>query len=367
MAGVLAEADYRAMLDMVRVVGEVTDPEAFAATVAEQVGHVVASDVTSLNDVDPVAGVVRFVMYPSTFQVPDSASVALAELAERHPLIRYVGETGDGSAHKISDFWTTEVWHRSALYERVYEPMGVEHQMSISLPAPRPAVVGLALNRFELDFSERDRAVLNQIRPHLAQSWRHAREHARLRELVETAADALGADGSAVLLLTEPVHDLTPGALTELYRFFGRPPAASAMPQRVERWLERQRASALAARLGELEQPLRATRDGRRLVVRYLPGADGPGDALLLRVSTPQDTVPQLTALGLSEREVEVLTLMTSGATNNEIAAHLHLAPSTVKHHLDHVYQKLGVSGRVQASAVALSMLAHHGSPPKPR
>jgi DNA-binding CsgD family transcriptional regulator len=356
----LSEHDYDQMLDAVRVIAEVTDPAGFGPTVVEQIGRVVASDVTSLNDVDPLTGRFDFVITPDSFVAPPGTEAAMAELAAEHPLIRHVSETGDSSAHKISDFWTNEDWHRSALYQRVYHPMGVEHQMAIGLPAPRPTVIGLALNRYAGDFSERDRDVLNRIRPHLAQSWRNAREHSRLRTMVDTAAGALSADGSAAVLLSEPIQELTPGALTDLYRFFGRPPVNSSLPYRVARWLEREQEVHRRGVIGDFSRPLAATRESRRLVVRHLPAASGHGEALLLRVSVHEQTATRLGTLGLTARESQILSHLTSGATNAQIATELNLAASTVKRHLDHVYRKLGVSGRVQAAAVALENLAHH-------
>jgi DNA-binding NarL/FixJ family response regulator len=51
----------------------------------------------------------------------------------------------------------------------------------------------------------------------------------------------------------------------------------------------------------------------------------------------------------LSEREREVLDLLTAGMSNKEIAAHLTISSNTVKFHLRTIYSKLGVSNRVQA------------------
>ena len=355
----LSERDYTALLEVVREVGEVTDPIEFGPVVVEQIGRAVASDVTTLNEVDPESGLIQFVLRPEAFAIPAGCTQALAELMGEHPMIEHTSRTGDGSARKISDFFTAAAWHASALYQRVYAPMGIEHQMSIALATPRPAVVGLALNRFTRDFSERDRDVLNRIRPHLAQSWRQVRDHARLVTMVETATGALAAEGAAVLLLTDPVHEVTPGALTELYRFFGRPPPTSALPVRVDNWLTRERATQQRSSLGEFARPLAASRAGRRLVLRYLPATGDHSDAVLLHVSAYRDAGRPLAALGLTERETEVLTRLTTGATNAQIAAALHLAPSTVKRHLDHVYRKLGVSGRVQATAIALDVVGH--------
>jgi DNA-binding NarL/FixJ family response regulator len=54
-------------------------------------------------------------------------------------------------------------------------------------------------------------------------------------------------------------------------------------------------------------------------------------------------------ALGLSERERDVLRLMASGSTNPEIADALHLSKHTIKEHTSAVYRKLGVRNRTEA------------------
>lgn len=55
----------------------------------------------------------------------------------------------------------------------------------------------------------------------------------------------------------------------------------------------------------------------------------------------------------LSERELEVLQLVASGLTNNEIATRLVVTTSTVKKHLEHIYDRLNVSSRTHAVARA--------------
>jgi DNA-binding NarL/FixJ family response regulator len=56
----------------------------------------------------------------------------------------------------------------------------------------------------------------------------------------------------------------------------------------------------------------------------------------------------------LSQRELDVLTLVAKGATNREVAAKLFISEATVKTHLVHAFAKLGVSDRAAAVAVAL-------------
>ncbi|WP_406073027.1 response regulator [Micromonospora sp. NBC_01638] len=55
----------------------------------------------------------------------------------------------------------------------------------------------------------------------------------------------------------------------------------------------------------------------------------------------------------LSQRELEVLTLVSRGASNREAAARLFISEATVKTHLLHVYAKLGVNDRAAAVATA--------------
>lgn len=58
----------------------------------------------------------------------------------------------------------------------------------------------------------------------------------------------------------------------------------------------------------------------------------------------------------LSQREREVLALVGTGATNNEIARRLHLSSHTVKDYVSAIYRKLGVRNRAEAVRRASSL-----------
>jgi HD-GYP domain-containing protein (c-di-GMP phosphodiesterase class II) len=57
---------------------------------------------------------------------------------------------------------------------------------------------------------------------------------------------------------------------------------------------------------------------------------------------------------GLSAREVEVLRLICRGGTIKTVASSLNLSPSTVDHHVRHVYEKVGVTTRAGATLFAV-------------
>lgn len=64
-----------------------------------------------------------------------------------------------------------------------------------------------------------------------------------------------------------------------------------------------------------------------------------------------RDTRPDITP-----RELEILTLVTQGNANKEIAASLGIAEDTVKQHVSRILQKLAVNDRAQATAEAIRL-----------
>ena len=91
----------------------------------------------------------------------------------------YPERTGDlRSVVKSSDFYSARQWHSTSLYSNFLRPQRVEHQLQLCLPHPSGVSTGpgrtvrLYLYRGPgLDFSERDRAVLTLLRPHLHQAY----------------------------------------------------------------------------------------------------------------------------------------------------------------------------------------------------
>lgn len=94
---------------------------------------------------------------------------------------------------------------------------------------------------------------------------------------------------------------------------------------------------------------------------------DSPTEALIAAVQeaaagrsvlspeVQQRLVARMTSPGtaLSPREAEILEALASGATNREVARRLFISESTVKTHLVHLYEKLGVDSRTAALRVA--------------
>jgi len=73
-----------------------------------------------------------------------------------------------------------------------------------------------------------------------------------------------------------------------------------------------------------------------------------------LRRHDPRDESSAPVESGLTEREREVLTLLVTGCDNIAIGKQLHLSPSTIKHHISGLLDKLGVENRIQAAVLAV-------------
>ncbi|MEU4365337.1 response regulator transcription factor [Promicromonospora sp. NPDC023987] len=62
---------------------------------------------------------------------------------------------------------------------------------------------------------------------------------------------------------------------------------------------------------------------------------------------------PAAVAATLTDRELDILGLLSNGLSNQEMAAHLYIEPSTVKYHLAGLLGKIGVRDRLQAAVWA--------------
>jgi two-component system nitrate/nitrite response regulator NarL len=71
----------------------------------------------------------------------------------------------------------------------------------------------------------------------------------------------------------------------------------------------------------------------------------------------PPETKDAKKAFGLTPRELEVVGSIVTGLTNREIAEKFSISEQTVKHHLSNIFDKVGVSNRLE---LALFAINHH-------
>ncbi len=352
----LTHRDLRAILEFIRQCYAIRDLDHFPAHVISVLPKVVPSEITSYNEANPRKQRMSSLEHPlDAVNFPDCRMILDRHLPE-HPLLVHFERTRADHAFKISDFLSRRKFRRLGLYNEFFRRLGVEHQMAITLPTPPPLVIGIALNRSGPDFCERERLLLNLLRPHLIQAYRNAEAVSRMQQELTAFRQVMGGLDQGVVCLTRDgrIRLQTARAQHLVAEYFGGSRRrANRLPETLRRWVRQQEAlldgkdDVPAAR-----QPLIVERDGRRLVVRLV--TEAAQDLLILEEQQTVLAPASLESLGLSRREAEVLAWVAQGKTNADIGIIIDASPRTVGKHLERIYQKLGVETRTAAAARAL-------------
>src|SRR5690606_13476695 len=121
--------------------------------------------------------------------------------------------------------------------------------------------------------------------------------------------------------------------------------SGTRLPETLAEWVASRRHSTVGRLAAGRPLPMERTFAGVRVRAVGYPSPS----VLLLDVPPPADGRDALRAQGLTAREVDVLTLVSEGLTNADIAICLGISPHTVNPHLDNVLRKLGVESRTAA------------------
>jgi DNA-binding NarL/FixJ family response regulator len=103
--------------------------------------------------------------------------------------------------------------------------------------------------------------------------------------------------------------------------------------------------------IANLESALRAVITGRY----WIEDREVSDVATLLReLSHKLGTTESRRNFGLTQREIEVIGLVTEGCSNREVASRLSITEDTVKRHLTNIFDKVGMSTRLELALFAL-------------
>jgi DNA-binding CsgD family transcriptional regulator len=332
------------------------DVDWFARRVTELLPSLVPAEVTVYAEIDLRAGAIRFNQEALDALAWPEALAVFTRHARELPLYSAY-RRGAGSAAKISDYLSPRQFERTAIYNEFYRPLGVRHHMAKGLPGPPGVIAGIGVLRAARDFAERDRVILDLLRPHLNHAYENARAVGELREELALLRDGLEAVERGLIALTASGRPavISGRAFRLLERYVG-PVKGDRLPASIAAWLAAQAAPPGAGEPPRVPTALIVDAGDRRLVVRQI--TQGGARFLLLTEEVLAPRPEALEPLGLSRREAEVLAWLAEGKANAEIATILGISARTVDKHLERIYQKLGVEGRTAAVAVALSALA---------
>ena len=272
----------------------------------------------------------------------------LESLFHQHPQLRYYRENNDRGAYQFNDFMSARQFRRTGIYQEFYRHIDADHQLALVLSERGAAAdIGIAIHRKHRAFGERDRALLNFLRPHLIQARANALAFTAADRQQQALADSLAAFHAGVVLLRPngAVAWATPRARELLEQFFpGAARPATQLPEPLERWWWHRQAQGTGGRL-EIQTPFIRALGAARLTIHAQTSPDG-AHRLLLTGETCFSLAARARQAGLTRREAEVLHWLAEGKTHPEIALILQLSPRTVHKHAEHIFRKLGVETR---------------------
>jgi DNA-binding CsgD family transcriptional regulator len=354
----LSPADLHAVLDALGELYTLHDLEAFPQVSLRILRKLIPSIFTSYNELNLRTGAVVVVFEP--VEARDRCFPYLpkiARLGHEHPLLTDYQNSGEPRPQAISDFVGWEEWRQREIFREAFGPLGIGESLSFIVQSTTLTQIFFVLNRALPDFTPRDRAICELLRPHLAQAFDNAQAFTETRAIAALATGALAELSHGVLIadLTGHLRHGNDLAIELLDRYF---PAPAQQPRRlppaVTTWLEEQQAGDLRP-----HHPLRVEQENRTLVIRFARREEGY--LLLLSERGAEPDARRLEKFGLSPREAEVLYWVTQGKSNSQVAAILNISPRTVDKHLENIFGKLGVDARGPAMCLAAGALGGQG------
>lgn len=369
---ILTQSDYQLILEFLQLLYVPCSLDKFPRQILSGLSKLVGAEVfaiTSFGIRDPV-----FSPRIYTFPHPEIGIAAESFTSQRrnffaHPVSKHYAQTLDGQALAISDFFSELQFHRQdLLYTGFFRQFGLEDQMMIHFELPSIAQADplhqgqhfvLSISRDRRNFTERDRLILNLIRPHLKQVYENQAAFNQLQNQFVQQQQATEQAALILISIDGKVKWMTQKAEKIIHSYFQPANTKSFLPDILQRWVNSQ-VFKLVQSTENLTSPcsLRLELDKQLLTVYLNYNSDLEQVYLLLEeTQSIQFSIESLQMLGLTKREAEVLFWVAKNQTTTEVAKLLGISDRTVKKHLEHVYEKFGVQTRLAAVIYVLNHL----------
>ncbi len=309
-----------------------------------------------------------------TFPIAEAGMAAELFTTQRqeflaHPVLSNYLKSSDGQAKAISDFLSeSEFQRREGLYD-FFQRFGMKDQMVIYIKSssmPKGNLLngcqnfmGVKFGRDRRNFNERDRLILNLIRPHLEQAYQNIAAFTQVKEQLIQLNQATEQVGLIALFIDGKVEWITQKADELLHKYCPLSKLPNSLPDIVQRWINNQ--ILLLTKSSEILSPLRPLcleQNGSKLTVKLSYNEASGVVYLLLEETQPNSfSLKYLEMLGLTKREAEVLFWVAKDRNTDEISKQLGMSDRTVKKHLENIYRKFGVSTRLGAVMYAFQKL----------
>lgn len=347
----LTSRDLKALANFLLKLYATDSRDTYIRALLTGIKSLVPCSYTSYNEIDLPSRQTFYKSYGADEAMYQSIQPAFKAYLHQHPWGQRVLISPDYGVRTISDFLSDHEFRTLDLYQEYYRPLGISRQLGVSLSVPPRLFIPIMINRDGLDYCARERQILDVLRPHLTQGFHNAHAWERMTErrssvqrLFQTLNKALiETDRYGKILWTSPGAD----------KFFLRhrlwsPNLSPYLPSPLLDWLlniVRQREP--QSLLSTPAKPLRL-RTAWGILIVHLVASDKRVRLLLEDRSRVLSSNGELESQ-LSPREQEVLKILATGKSNDQIARLLGISRRTVQKHLERIYARLGVENRTAA------------------
>jgi DNA-binding CsgD family transcriptional regulator len=364
----LTSTDSQRLNQAIQQLYALQNSQTFGRDALTIVNQLVPSEIPAFFSTNFATHQVKFTFQPDFPGLTAEMEAVILEHFGEHPIVQNMPLTLSG-AHKISDFINPGELHRlEGLYQKYLRLLGMEEQMTFFLPDTlsgglsddqknHTELLGFSLPRSRCNFTERDRLVLNLLRPHLAQAYANTQQHQRLEQDLNQLQQSLNCLGLIILDSDLQVQSIPPQSIIWLATYFTSSTSPRQLPDHLRAWIKHQITNLTTpVDRPKAAPPLRIQLAGQELVIRLTIEQIGSRYLLLLEEQSLSPS-HSLAVLGLSQRETELLDWVIQGKDTAAIAEAMGIAKGTVRKHLENLYRKLGVTSRTAAIAQALEKL----------
>jgi DNA-binding NarL/FixJ family response regulator len=334
----LAERDVTGLLSVVEEITVLDSVRPFPPDLLRHLGDLVGGASVFYHELDRVR---QQSLFEASSEGHESGTTAEDQegeyfrLAHEHPVCSHRTRTDDWtSVFKVSDFSFRRAFERTEIWNELYRADGVRYWMDVGLARSGPRTRVFIFTRRGRDFDERDRLVLELLQPHLQRRYDRSKTAAEAVDALATLEEGGTDDFYDVVLCSDTgvLEFASPRSRQLLATYFGS--ENGNLPQ------------GLRAALRRSGDTVSIGRRGQRLTVRAARSAG----MLLLLLGERDCRLDRLTP-----RQLEILEHVASGATDAAVGAALGVAATTVKKHLEQIYERLDVHTRTAATALFLS------------
>jgi DNA-binding CsgD family transcriptional regulator len=162
----LGSRDLRAALEFVETAWALADRRAFPPETLAALNELIPCDSLGYSDLDRVRR--RTLDYVGTDEGDANHDAPpFWSIVDEHPLCRHHQAYADFSAVRLSDVISRPRLVNSRIYAEWFRPLGIAAELEVGLTRSRVRTHNFVLDRAHGDFSLRDRAILELLRPHL--------------------------------------------------------------------------------------------------------------------------------------------------------------------------------------------------------